>query len=276
MVVPLPRCHFMILITTALMIEARPLIDRLGLKAHGNETFRVFYDEKYLLAVSGTGALRSSAATAWAMGRFEGIHAAVNIGFCGAAEEVAGLHEWYFINSIRDAATGRLSMPDILIRPGMPEAGLLTSPVVVKGRIEEKRLVDMEGSGFFEAARQFLAPDCIALLKWVSDPLTGEIEIEPTVAAYAQSLEKVMVFLENWGPLGESHDADGLDGLVSAINSRLRLSETQQLALRDWLFGYLARGGEAGRILEMLPEQCPAAKQGNNRVFERLKDALKG
>ena len=40
----------------------------------------------------------------------------------------------------------------------------------------------------------------------------------------------------------------------------LRKQQTQQVALRDWLRGYLARGGDISHIVEALPEKRPSAK----------------
>jgi len=265
----------MILLSTALMMEARPLVERLELSACGNEPIRTYTNETFILMVTGTGGIRAATAIGWAHGRFPDIRATVNIGFCGAAPEVAPMHQWHYINSIRDAATRRLSIPDILWKHGLPEAGLLTSPKVVDSPIEEKRLVDMEGSGFFEAARQFLSPDAIALLKWVSDPLTGRIEAEKTARDYEKTFDPVIEFLKNW-PAGEDKSApDESTDWYESIVSRLRLSESQSHYMKKWLTGYGVRGGDPLKLFDCLPEKSPTTKRENTIVFERLKDVIK-
>ena len=116
----------MILVTTALMLEARPLRDQLGLKALGNEPFPVFASDDTVLVVTGTGSLKASAATAWAFARFHGITGAFNLGLAGAAEGVSPLYQWHVIHTIRDQSNGRLYIPDVLVNHGYPEAALLT------------------------------------------------------------------------------------------------------------------------------------------------------
>jgi hypothetical protein len=266
----------MILIVSALMLEARPIREGLGLEALGDEPFPVFTGEKAILVVSGTGALKASAATAWAMARFPGIRAAANIGFAGAPERVSPLYRWHFIHAVRDQGNGRLYIPDVLIRHPFEEAQLLTVGKVAKEDFGWNGLVDMEGSGFYEAARQFLAPDRIALFKWVSDHLTGTIHAKEIGRQFHDGLGCILDFLGDW-PTGEEDPLTAPpDELADTILGKLRLSRTQTLFLRKWVQGYLSRGGDAEAVLALLPEQIPPGKKDNTRLLEELKDALKG
>ncbi|NDV62189.1 hypothetical protein G0Q06_06995 [Puniceicoccales bacterium CK1056] len=265
----------MILVTTALPIEAKPLVSRLGLTAIADEAYPVYKGEDYVLVVTGVGALKASAATGWAMARFPGIFAAINAGFCGAAPEVAGLHEWVYISSIRDKASGRLSIPDILQKHPFREAALLTVPTVVKDRIDWNGVVDMEGSGFFEAARKFVSPDQISLIKWVSDPLTGSIHLEETSRAYAEGLDPAVDFIRQWPRFLEGKMDKAPEELVGQVEQRLKLTSTQRHYVRKWASGYLARGGDPGEVYRLLPEAVPASKSQNTRIFESLKNVFK-
>ena len=264
----------MLLITTALMIEARPLVSALGLKADGEGPFPVYASGKRILLVTGTGTLRASAATGWALGRYPEIRAALNIGFCGASPGCAPLHEWRYVHSLEDEVTGRMSIPDILLKHPFKEAALLTVARVVREDLGQATLVDMEGSGFYEAARQVLAPDRIALLKWVSDALTGRVDPAETARAYAASLEPVVAFTGSWPGAGKSSGDLCGDALAEEILSRLRLTRTQESQLRKWVSGYSARGGERGRLLGVLPAETPESRPGNTRAFNRIKDVL--
>ncbi|MEX0325733.1 MAG: hypothetical protein AB3N33_06560 [Puniceicoccaceae bacterium] len=266
----------MILIVTALMVEARPVRDRLGLSALGSEPFPVFSGKGATLVVSGTGALKSSAATAWAMARFPDIRAAVNVGFAGAPAAISPLHRWHIIHSIRDQSSGRLYIPDILVRHGFPEASLLTCGQAVREDSGLEGLVDMEGSGFYEAARQFLSPDRIALLKWVSDHLGGKLDMAALHQPYREAMEPLAEFLRSWDPGAEAGAPDVSPAILETVKTRLRLSQTQDKFLEKWVRGYISRGGKESRLLEVLPEKTPTAKRENNRHFEMLKDVLKG
>lgn len=256
------------------MLEARPLAGSLGLRAHGGGPFPAFRNERLLLVVTGTGIRRAAAATGWAFGRFPGIESAVNIGFCGAAESVSPVHRWHYISSIRDAGGGRLSIPDILWRHPFPEAALRTVPAPASGDDGWEGLIDMEGSGFFEAARAFIGPDRIALLKWVSDHLSETLDREAVAMAYGNTLDPVLSFIRDW-PAGEKEDAEHEDPLVGEILRRLRLTETQVHYLRDWIGGYLDRGGSPERLLTIIPAKIPDSKTANKALFAALKDVLK-
>ncbi|MGC9450593.1 MAG: hypothetical protein ACP5I4_04030 [Oceanipulchritudo sp.] len=264
----------MILVTTALMMEARPLCAALGLGALGNQPFPAFIGGDHLLVVSGTGPQRAAAATAWAMGRHRGIRAALNIGFAGASSSHSPLHVWHLVHSIRDASTGRLHIPDILFKHPFRESALLTVGKVVRRDTGWEGLVDMEGSGFYEAARRFLAPDRISLLKWVSDPLSGSVEAEGTAALFSSAAAEAVTFLENW-PAAAPPPETGDPPLLAAVRQRLRLTETQSLFLAKWIRGYVSRGGAEDKVLDLLPDQPPRAKAGNKRIFQALENVLK-
>lgn len=264
----------MILYSVALMLEARPLVTALGLKAMPEQPFPVFGDGRRLLVVSGTGSHRAAAALGWALGRWPAIGAAANLGFGGAAEGVAGLREWYLVHAVRDKASGRLYIPDILFRHPFEERGLLSVPRVSTGEPGWNGLVDMEGSGFIEAARRFLAVDRILLLKWVSDPLSGEIEVEATRAAFTEAVQGLLPFLENWEAIHSGETEDRSTELASRISERLNLTRTQTAFLRKWADGYLRRGGPPEAILTLLPDETPTTRRANTACFNRLRDAF--
>ena len=266
----------MILIVTALMLEGRPIRDRMGLKAMGNEPFPVFASDEAILVICGTGALKAAAATGWAMARFPGIAMAVNVGLAGAPERVSPLYRWHLVHAVRDQANGRLYIPDVLVGHNLPEAQLLTVGKVLKDDIGWDGLVDMEGSGFYEAARQFLSPDRIALLKWVSDPLSGTINAGEVGLQLESDIGIAVEFIrecrQGAGEQTESPDPP----LLQAIRAKARLTRTQDLFLQKWIRGYLDRGGVEAPVLALLPEATAASKRDNNRLFEELKNVLKG
>ena len=268
----------MLLITTALMLEARPLVARLGLRSR-QEAIPVYENATIRLVVTGTGPLRAAAATGWAFGRFGDIRAAMNVGFCGALPSVAGLHEWLCIHSVRDQQTGRVLIPEILYQHPFPEAPLLTVPQVVREPLDWDGAVDMEGAAFFEASRQHLPLHQLVILKWVSDPLTGRIDPAATEAAFTLGLEALMPFMEAWveGIREPARERDpALSALLALCGERLRLTATQRAFLEKWLRGYALRGGTAAALADCLPQEPPKTRRENTQHFDRLRDALKG
>lgn len=248
---------------------------RLGLRALERTAFPAYDGDGAILVVTGTGPLKAAAGTGWAMARFPGIRQAVNIGFAGADPGVAQLHRWVYVNAIRDQASGHLLLPDILRKHPFPEMCLMTVSRIIREPLDWPGLVDMEGSGFFEAARRFVGPDRIALLKWVSDPLTGRIEPSATEEAFTRDLEPVVDFIGNWRETGPRPSSMPVESLAGEIKDRLRLTRTQTEFLRKWIPGYLARGGDPERIRDVLPETKPATKDENKRVLEELKNVFK-
>lgn len=265
----------MLLITTALMLEAQPLKTSLELTAVAEAPFALFNNKEILLIVTGTGAQRAAAATGWALGRFPVIRVAMNVGYAGASWSATELYRWYCINSIRDESTGRLHIPDQLLKLPFPDRPLLTVGKPVREQIPWDGLVDMEGSGFYEAARQVLPPDRILLFKWISDNLTGEIDPNDVGERFVGAIEELLPIISqitgSMAPVGKNEPE-----IMAEIRKRIRLTETQWKFLRKWLDGYLVRGGSTQAILELLPTRPPAGKPDNSRLFEEIKNALKG
>ncbi len=265
----------MLLVTAALMMEARPLCPCLGLKVLNGHPYPVFGNGKTILIVSGTGALNASAATGWALGRFPKIKIAMNVGFAGASKMVAPVHVWRYIQTIRDESSGHLCIPDILWNHPFEESTLLTVGKVLRKDIGWDGLVDMEGSGFYQAARRSLPPDRIVLLKWVSDNLTGEIDAGKTGEKFEEATEQISEFLRQLECEAGEGEPQAASPFIESIHEKLRLSKTQALFLEKWLSGFLARGVDRQRIAELLPSTAPKHKADNARIFEQLKNVLK-
>ena len=265
----------MLLDTTALMIEAQPFKAALGLKAVAGTPFALFKNDQVLLIVTGTGAQRAAAATGWALGRFESVNAACNIGYAAASVDAAELYQWYCIESIRDESTGRLHLPDRLWKMPFPDKPLLTVGKVVSHKIPWDGLVDMEGSGFYEAARQVLPPDRILLFKWISDHMTGEIDpvfVGNSFDAGIQELLPIIVKIAGAIAISGKEELP----VLAEIQKRMRLTVTQRRFIEKWLDGYFKRGGKEEAVLRILPEKAPSQKADNKRLFEELKHVLKG
>ena len=257
-------------------MESRPLRRALVLRGEPGCPFPVFLGESHLLVQSGTGAPASAAATAWAMAKFPGISDAVNLGFAGALPERFPLHSWVRAHSVRDQASGRLYLPDILDQHSFAEGPLLTVGKVQREAVFPGGLVDMEGSGFALAARRFLPAHRIALLKWISDAQDGAVDRDGLEAAFAASISDILPFLQPDEGAGNSPSAaaEAAEALAGEVEAGLRLTVTQRGYLRRWIRGYCARGGDPAAVRRLLPGSLPATKSGNKMVFEEVRRAL--
>lgn len=271
----------MLLLVTALIQEARPLARALGLapRREGGPVRLFGGAGDYLLAVSGVGAARSAAVTGHLLTRFPEIRAALNTGMAGAVEGAFERGQWVRIHAVRDEASGRLLIPDILDEDALPEAALLTVGQVRREAPPPGHLVDMEGSGFLEATRFFLPTDRVALVKGVSDYCTEEFDTDAMVRCFGARCGELAEWIRRWGGGLEEEAAgepEGLAALREAVEARLRLTATQRHQLSGWLRGYWLRGGSAEAVLAVLPAERPTDKSGQKRIIKEVRDVLAG
>ncbi len=163
---------------TALKEEAKPLISFFKLqKSQSIHRMEVFENQNIILVCSGVGKCASSASTAFAasMLSHDQDAIAINVGIAGTSPSSECLLKTpYLINKITDNSSKREFFPDMISNISLDEASLTTVDFVVSDQVYENLqsgLIDMEGSGFFEAASMFFPPHNIACLKIASDHL---------------------------------------------------------------------------------------------------------
>ncbi len=277
------------IIVVALHLEARPLIHALGLKKDSTSPKIPLYRcDGVRLVVCGTGKLKAAVGTTYALTREAEPQKtiAVNFGFCGSADPRIATGSLFMINKITDAATNRSFFPDILLKHGLPESALTTHdrPLIraeneahAGRRTGERKLVDMEGSGFFTAAATFLGPEHIICLKLVSDHLEGNRLDKGLLSAFIESqLPQIESCLDACdalaGPPPALNPEDA--ALLAALRLRLRLTATQSHQLRDWATAYAIRHRRDLTILKPHLEQTVNNKAERNRLLETIKDEL--
>ncbi|MEO1927894.1 MAG: hypothetical protein ABGX26_04330 [Nautiliaceae bacterium] len=144
----------MLNIVTALSIEAKPIIKHFNLKAK-NE----IYQNNYLnLTITGSGKLKSAINTTILLTKYQ--FPTLNIGIAGSNEHQ--INQGFFIHKIIDTDSNLKYYPDFF----QDNSETLHTVSQIKTYYP---LVDMEGSGFFEACYKFLSVEEIILYKIVSD-----------------------------------------------------------------------------------------------------------
>jgi adenosylhomocysteine nucleosidase len=195
-----------LLIVTALACEAAPLIAAWQLKPlrEGTlaERFQVFHKDGIAVAVSGIGKVRASIATSALLGGLyipQGLSPVVaNVGIAGTSITELALGSLVYINKVRDIATNSRLYPDVLLSHSLPEYALDTHDAPVTSPPTDPVVVDMEGSGFAQAALTFAPPSQICILKVISDYCsTGMITREQASAHIASQVEKIDSVLHN-------------------------------------------------------------------------------
>lgn len=202
----------MILITTALMCEAKPLIAGLGLKRVPEETrWELFGNgEDIFLVVTGVGPVACAAAVSSILTRHGLFRESreedfvLNIGTCcDPAADEAEFGSIYLINRLTDGETGRDYYPDMPNDLGLKERALVSVAKPVKRDVSsialqeksqncvtkaeqpayntaaEQPLYDMEAAFLYQTVKYFLGPDRMAFVKIVSDNGISSEEFSP-------------------------------------------------------------------------------------------------
>ena len=276
-----------ILLAIALHAEARPVIEQFRLKLDASFDLPVFRRDEIWLAVTGTGRMKSTIATTSLVTRIERDEQTVlfNLGIAGhtqmAGEGPVKIGDRFLASRITEQSTGRSFYPDLLARTPLAESAVTTverpldradAATVGPG------LVDMEASGFYQAAATFLPPHRICCVKVVSDHLEtrrfakdwiGELiaeslpELESAIAAYRTISD---------GEPDVLTDADAR--VVEDIRNRMRLTTSRHRMLSDLARSYKLHTGSDLPDLKRFTHVSVKTKQESDAQFERLRDIL--
>ncbi len=273
----------MILLTTALYCEAKPFIKALGLKKDLTmRSHELFRSEDCALIVSGIGKTNAAIATTLLLHLYsDHEHGVVgNIGIAGAASHEKG--ELRLIHKVREAATGTNFYPEQLLRTETAESSLETfdMPVTDPALLDQKEsLVDMEASGFVQAASRFVDNSRFFLFKCVSDNLECgvlsaqiiESLIEPhtdTILRYARSLHALHLDSQIEILTGQEKK------LLDKVSKHLSLTKNEEHLLEQAAVGHKIRTGDITRglypALKVELESVEHAKQ----IFHETRSSL--
>ncbi len=207
----------MLNIITALKIEAEPIIKHFKLKSNNN----IYQNEKINLIITGSGKIKSAINTALLLSKYP--YKSLNIGIAGS--NLFEIGEGFFINKITDTDTGFNYYPDFFKEPS-EEIFCISKPN------KYFSLVDMESSGFFEAAYKFLNVEQIILYKIVSDtPKTqfNEKLIPDLIKKHISIIEKIIETKEN--PFTKIE----IEQWLKEANKKIHLTKTQYNILKNTL-----------------------------------------
>lgn len=271
-------------IITALAGEALPLINSFKLKKDITQTrFDVFKNQDTKLVVSGVGKIRSAIATASILvSEPPNLEDRIfNIGICGSGVKEYKTGEFFLINKIDDYSSRKSFYPETVFKHNFSEERIITfdRPVTRKEFKEvPQSLVDMESSGFYEAASQHFQSHKIHILKIISDHLKGE----KLTGSFVQGLVEKMIpslkeMIQNSSKIlaKDSNILTDEDYQVfETVSSDLRLSTTQRFQVLDLIKGYKIRSGGDLDFLKKFVKQKKTTKVENKKVFEEIVDKL--
>ena len=152
-------------IVVAMKREAIPLINYWDLK----ENSKKFYSnkkKKINLIISGIGKKRAENATIYLAEKTNNNSFFLNIGIAGHKNYKLG--EIILISKITDNKTKYSWYPSLLWKTKIKKTPLITVGFP-KIRYTTNFLYDMEASGFFKGAREFVGPEMVQCIKIISD-----------------------------------------------------------------------------------------------------------
>ena len=245
----------MIYIFTAIYCEAEPLIERYDLSPDAGYPFGGFVspDGRIRLVLTGVGKTGAAAAVAYCCALY-GISSGdllINIGTCAGGSSRKGA---YLINKVTDADSGRCYYPDMIYSIPLPESAITTVSAVATSSdtaMDDNMLWDMEASGFCDAARLFMPPHRVVMIKAVSDNGSDskeDLDDELLMSAVRSNMEGIAAAIDSYLNINE-HVPDELPDPCDPAEE-FKCSETMRSDLAKLMIYCRNSGRDYVRILD--------------------------
>lgn len=283
----------MIYLITALYSEAKPFIQFLNLKKEQkSHKIQIFRNEEVILCITGVGVIAAAIGTNYVLtvNQPDKKDILVNIGICGSSNRDLELGTIILGNQILEQETKRSFYPDILFPHPFLEGTIQTCFQEIQKEEKENKLVDMEASGIYQAAKLFFQPHQLIFLKIISDYLdTKEVDKEKVM----QLIEKKVKIIINWCYNAEKILQDTQDfsfterekERINEVSSCLKLSVSMKYNLSQLLYYYKLKTGEIETLINKFLQQenllqngekisCNSKREGK-LYLEKLKNSLR-
>ena len=246
----------MVYVFCAFYGECSGLIKHYNLKKRQTDKyyrFDVFENENQPVRIilTGQGSVMAAAALSGAASFFgiKAEDAIINVGTCAGNYEPGQV---FICNKITEEATGRTFYPDMILRSGLPERGLVTVPVVINKPIHEyvnkdshnMALYDMEAAAIYQAANLYVGPHRMGLVKVVSD--NGNIDgLTPDFikGLMAEAVDEIASYVDRF--VADTHDmcrAEESTQFTNQLCKDLHCSKVMENQVRQ-LIKYLSLEG---------------------------------
>ncbi|MEI6242870.1 MAG: hypothetical protein WCP39_05640 [Chlamydiota bacterium] len=221
----------MLLISTALLAEATPIIQFFHLKPKHTKGFRVWENNEIRLVISGSGKIFSSAATSFLIALTENCQGYVNIGI--ASHKTLPIGTPILADTITDDSTKKSCYPSLVFESPCPTGSVLTVDTFQKELSSSCQ--DMEAYAFFLTATKFLPIQLVHVLKVVSDNaasphhLVTEKKISEWIAAICPTLQtllyKISEVSKNLPEINEMENSEDSDECPCTVSKKQKLSD---------------------------------------------------
>ena len=273
------------LLVTALYEEAKPFIEITKCKkAQDRGNLNVYANDKVSILITGYGKVPAAVAVSrllQSMG-VEPLGHIVNVGICGASDTSMPIGSIHLMHTLTDQATGRNYFPDRLYASPYPEGTLITVDQGQSAQDARKNsFYDMEASGVFQAATQFVTSDRVHFLKVVSDHLEPEaVTPQGLQETMKQAAPSIMEFVDS---LPAIESVDTLQPVeqkyLEQIQKHWKLTQTQFHQLKDATIYHNLTNPDVDSIEELTHfinriQPQTSSKSARNQAFATLLNAL--
>lgn len=265
----------LMLITTALMCEARPLIDEFKLKKITTVVeFPIFIsqDKSIFLIVSGIGKINSASAVSflYALTGLKKQAYLCNIGIAGSSLYKIG--DLIIANKVVDQASSRSLYPSLNLLPKKYKIDCLVTVDVASLNYFHFSMIDMEAFGFYLCANRLVVKEQIQVIKIISDnPTTNHQALNAKLITQLieDNLSEIKKLIElNLQISAEEFKIKKVPSIFFEITSQAHFTCYQQHELQEILRRYHASLPQEN-ILEIL-----ANKKTAKEIISMLKQQL--
>lgn len=272
------------LIIVSLRSEAKPLIDQWKLtplqRNQTEERFQLFHNDGVYLAISKVGKLASAIATTallTTLPRKQPTPIVCNVGIAGSSIKTLLPGAIAYVHKVTDVASHNRYYPDILLKHHLCEAPLETHDSPVTTPPKHETLVDMEGSGFMQAALHFVAPSALVVLKVVSDMCDGA-RILPSdttrhIEANFDTIHRIIEMTREELP-EPLHISETESARINQLIAHAKLSRAQQIELSRCIRALKAQQRPFMATLERFLQTQIESKQSRNSSYRKLLNTL--
>ena len=279
----------MIYVTTALFCEAKPWIQTYSLKRDpAQKKFQIFQNDNIRLIITQTGKVNAAIAVTELFHHTppKPTDVLINAGIAASCKPERTLGGGYLVHKITDHDTLRDYYPDVIYRHTFPEASLATyshAASTAECQSERCQLIDMEASGIYAAATNYLEAHQIIFFKCISD--AGSFEhLTPDLIAgfllpyiaplYDYGCQIADALSRESNPVLTKKD----EHCIVELSEAMHFSVTMQYQFRQLIYYAKLTGADIASYLNELQQglqlqPCHSKKEGKI-YLERIRNEL--
>lgn len=266
-----------ILITTALQAEAKSIVNyyQLEKQQHSKKIF-FFQNGEISCLTTGVGGKNVNSRLKEFLEMKDCRRTILlNIGTAGGSQPETEIGQMYLVNKITSANNGRVWLPDIVLKTGLPELQLTTvKKGITDGGKQFQGLVDMEGAAIFETAIKFIPAHRLFFLKIVSDHMNVVLDSQEHVLQIMKKqlpeIDRIIGLLNKAEIIKAPLLNDQQEILLKELTESLRLTTTQVFKLRNKLKGFIVIQHDEPSFLSSYLDSEINSKQDQRKVFHEI------